>query len=89
MGPGGTGKGRDSSPQAGEVREGRAGPGVPRPGETPAWEEVGLTAEEYERIRGLLGRDPNQTELGMFGLMWSEHCSYKTSGPPRPASQHG
>jgi phosphoribosylformylglycinamidine synthase len=39
----------------------------------------GITAEEYERIRGILGRDPNFTELGVFSVMWSEHCSYKNS----------
>ncbi|MCS7177199.1 MAG: phosphoribosylformylglycinamidine synthase subunit PurL [Candidatus Kapabacteria bacterium] len=40
---------------------------------------LGLTAEEYERIVQLLGREPNPTELGMFAVMWSEHCSYKNS----------
>jgi phosphoribosylformylglycinamidine synthase len=39
----------------------------------------GLTAEEYERIKALLGRDPSFTELGIFSVMWSEHCSYKSS----------
>jgi phosphoribosylformylglycinamidine synthase subunit PurL len=39
----------------------------------------GLTAEEYERIRSTLKREPNLTELGMFSVMWSEHCSYKSS----------
>src|SRR5688572_5180448 len=39
----------------------------------------GLTAEEYERIVTLLGREPNLTELGLFSVMWSEHCSYKSS----------
>ncbi len=34
---------------------------------------------EYERIRGFLGREPNLTELGIFSVMWSEHCSYKSS----------
>src|SRR5512132_989857 len=38
-----------------------------------------LTAEEYERIVGFLGREPNLTELGIFSVMWSEHCSYKSS----------
>jgi phosphoribosylformylglycinamidine synthase subunit PurL len=38
-----------------------------------------LTAEEYARIVGLLGREPNYTELGVFSVMWSEHCSYKSS----------
>ncbi|MGQ9471065.1 MAG: phosphoribosylformylglycinamidine synthase subunit PurL [Candidatus Aminicenantales bacterium] len=38
-----------------------------------------LTREEYERIVELIGREPNLTELGIFSLMWSEHCSYKSS----------
>ncbi|MEY2439741.1 MAG: phosphoribosylformylglycinamidine synthase subunit PurL, partial [Verrucomicrobiota bacterium] len=39
----------------------------------------GLTPEEFERIKQILGRDPNFTELGIFSVMWSEHCSYKNS----------
>jgi phosphoribosylformylglycinamidine synthase len=39
----------------------------------------GITPEEYQRIRTILGRDPNFTELGIFSVMWSEHCSYKSS----------
>jgi phosphoribosylformylglycinamidine synthase subunit PurL len=39
----------------------------------------GLTPEEFERIKGILGREPNFTELGIFSVMWSEHCSYKNS----------
>src|SRR6202047_3464960 len=39
----------------------------------------GLTEEEYERIRSGLGRAPNFTELGVFSVMWSEHCSYKNT----------
>lgn len=38
-----------------------------------------LTTEEYERIKQILGREPNLTELGIFSVMWSEHCSYKSS----------
>jgi len=38
-----------------------------------------LTLEEYKRIVRLIGREPNITELGIFSLMWSEHCSYKSS----------
>jgi phosphoribosylformylglycinamidine synthase len=38
-----------------------------------------LTAAEYDRIVALLGREPNYTELGIFSVMWSEHCSYKSS----------
>jgi phosphoribosylformylglycinamidine synthase len=41
--------------------------------------EHGLTAEEYARIGKILGREPNFTELGIFSVMWSEHCSYKSS----------
>ena len=41
--------------------------------------EHGVTAEEYTRIQKILGRDPNITELGIFSVMWSEHCSYKSS----------
>src|SRR3989441_3300559 len=39
----------------------------------------GLTAEEYARVLAILGREPNLTELGIFSVMWSEHCSYKSS----------
>ncbi|MFZ5807201.1 MAG: phosphoribosylformylglycinamidine synthase subunit PurL [Verrucomicrobiota bacterium] len=39
----------------------------------------GILPEEYERIKKILGREPNFTELGIFSVMWSEHCSYKNS----------
>jgi phosphoribosylformylglycinamidine synthase len=42
-------------------------------------ERHGLKADEYERIVARLGREPNLTELGIFSVMWSEHCSYKSS----------
>lgn len=41
----------------------------------------GVTDEEYQRILEILGREPNLTELGVFSVMWSEHCSYKNSRP--------
>jgi phosphoribosylformylglycinamidine synthase subunit PurL len=41
--------------------------------------EHGLTSEEFARVKKILGRDPNITELGIFSVMWSEHCSYKSS----------
>jgi len=41
--------------------------------------EHGVTPDEYARIQQILGRDPNITELGIFSVMWSEHCSYKSS----------
>jgi phosphoribosylformylglycinamidine synthase II len=47
---------------------------------TPAMiEQHGITPEEYEKIKEILGREPNYTELGIFSVMWSEHCSYKNS----------
>ncbi|MFS8891399.1 hypothetical protein, partial [Synechococcus sp. R55.2] len=41
----------------------------------------GLSPDEYQKIQQQLGRDPNPTELAMFGVMWSEHCCYKNSRP--------
>ncbi len=40
---------------------------------------MGLSGEEYDRAVAILGRAPNLTELGIFSVMWSEHCSYKSS----------
>jgi phosphoribosylformylglycinamidine synthase len=45
------------------------------------WRELGLTDEEYEKIISILGREPNITEIGMYSVMWSEHCAYKNSKP--------
>jgi phosphoribosylformylglycinamidine synthase subunit PurL len=42
-------------------------------------EEHGLDITEYEKVKTILGRDPTYTELGIFSVMWSEHCSYKSS----------
>ena len=42
-------------------------------------ERHGLTREEYQRILEMMGRQPTITELGIFSVMWSEHCSYKSS----------
>ena len=42
-------------------------------------QEMGLRPEEFEKIKEILGRTPNFTELSVFGVMWSEHCSYKNS----------
>src|SRR3954451_18705083 len=41
--------------------------------------EHGLFPEEYGRVQKLLGREPTMVELGIFSVMWSEHCSYKSS----------
>jgi len=41
--------------------------------------EHGLSTEEYQRILSVMGREPNLLELGIFSVMWSEHCSYKSS----------
>ena len=40
---------------------------------------MGLTEAEYDNVVDILGRPPNLTELGVFSVMWSEHCSYKSS----------
>ena len=40
-----------------------------------------LTPEEYEKLKATLGREPTYTELGIFSVMWSEHCSYKNTRP--------
>ncbi len=42
-------------------------------------QEMGLMKEEFDKIKSILGRIPNFTELSVFGVMWSEHCSYKNS----------
>jgi phosphoribosylformylglycinamidine synthase II len=56
---------------------------LPRPGDPEITPEVvadhGLSPEEYERVRKIMGRDPTFTELGVFSAMWSEHCGYKNS----------
>src|ERR1051325_8657297 len=49
------------------------------PTEPAVLERHGITPDEYDRIVQLIGREPNLTELGLFSVMWSEHCSYKSS----------
>ena len=44
-------------------------------------EQHGLLPEEYDKVLQILGREPNLTELGIFSVMWSEHCAYKNSRP--------
>ena len=57
----------------------------PRPGDPPITPELvrshGIKPGEFERIRGILGRDPTFVELGIFSALWSEHCAYKHSRP--------
>ena len=43
------------------------------------WRELGLKEDEYARIKEILGRRPTSSELAMYSVMWSEHCSYKSS----------
>jgi phosphoribosylformylglycinamidine synthase len=45
------------------------------------YKQMGLSDEEFALIENILGRTPNYTETGLFSVMWSEHCSYKTSKP--------
>src|SRR5690625_3080603 len=49
--------------------------------EDKLYRDMGLTDEEVERLKEILGRLPNYTQTGIFSVMWSEHCSYKTSKP--------
>ncbi|MCD9199700.1 phosphoribosylformylglycinamidine synthase subunit PurL [Aeromicrobium wangtongii] len=49
------------------------------PDQSQPWAELGLKADEYDRIREILGRRPTGAELAMYSVMWSEHCSYKSS----------
>src|SRR5437762_3886320 len=55
-----------------QIRFGRA---------TELVKQHGLTPDEFGRIKEILGREPNFTELGIFSVMWSEHCSYKSTRP--------
>ena len=52
---------------------------TPIPVDVEVAQNLGLTAEEYERVTEVLGRTPNFNELSIFSVMWSEHCSYKNS----------
>jgi phosphoribosylformylglycinamidine synthase II len=54
---------------------------APAPAAVPLHLALGLTDDELDGIRARLGRDPNDLELAMFSVMWSEHCSYKSSRP--------
>jgi phosphoribosylformylglycinamidine synthase subunit PurL len=52
---------------------------VQTPDRTQPFEELGLKAEEYDRVHEILGRRPTAAELAIYSVMWSEHCSYKSS----------
>jgi phosphoribosylformylglycinamidine synthase len=52
---------------------------IARPDGEQPWRELGLKEDEYHRIREILGRRPTSCELAMYSVMWSEHCSYKSS----------
>ena len=45
------------------------------------YQQMGLSDEEFAMVENILGRTPNYTETGLFAVMWSEHCCYKTSKP--------
>ena len=49
------------------------------PAKEQPWKELGLKQDEYESIKNILGRRPTSSELAMYSVMWSEHCSYKSS----------
>ncbi|MGH3936501.1 MAG: phosphoribosylformylglycinamidine synthase subunit PurL [Pseudonocardiaceae bacterium] len=62
------------NPSIDSVRHAAATPDHPQP-----YRELGLADEEYAQIREILGRRPTEAELAMYSVMWSEHCSYKSS----------
>ena len=74
---GGAGRGCRKRPGGGAVIVAER-PAVPA---VPLHRALGLADDELEAIRDRLGRDPNDLELAMFSVMWSEHCSYKSSRP--------
>lgn len=61
-------------PQPDSVEHAAATPDIVQP-----YDQLGLTDDEYQRIRDILGRRPTSGELAMYSVMWSEHCSYKSS----------
>jgi phosphoribosylformylglycinamidine synthase subunit PurL len=63
-----------TSPALDTVEHAAATPDLPQP-----FRELGLKDDEYQRIRDILGRRPTDSELAMYSVMWSEHCSYKSS----------
>jgi phosphoribosylformylglycinamidine synthase len=63
-----------ASPRLDTVGRADATPDAEQP-----WAELGLKPDEYQRIREILGRRPTSAELAMYSVMWSEHCSYKSS----------
>jgi phosphoribosylformylglycinamidine synthase II len=63
-----------SVPAPDTVERAAATPGRPQP-----YAELGLTGEEYQLIKTMLGRRPSDSELAIYSVMWSEHCSYKSS----------
>ena len=65
---------RPDEPGLDTVARAAATPQRPQP-----YAELGLTDGEYERVRGILGRRPTDAELAIYSVMWSEHCSYKSS----------
>jgi len=65
---------RQDEPGLDTVARAAATPQRPQP-----YAELGLTDGEYERVRGILGRRPTDAELAIYSVMWSEHCSYKSS----------
>ncbi|MGQ0778058.1 MAG: phosphoribosylformylglycinamidine synthase subunit PurL, partial [Pseudonocardiales bacterium] len=62
------------NPVVDSVQRAAATPELPQP-----YRELGLADDEYARIREILGRRPTEAELAMYSVMWSEHCSYKSS----------
>ena len=76
--------GRASPPPLYQPRNAQSSPMTDATSPTPTVNqalarEFGLSAEEYAKVLEIMGRTPTLTELGVFSVMWSEHCSYKSS----------
>jgi phosphoribosylformylglycinamidine synthase len=69
--------GNETTPVSAPAEPAKTAPEAP----SPLHRQLGVTDHELDAIRGKLGRDPNHVELAMFSVMWSEHCSYKSSKP--------
>ena len=61
------------------MRQDTVGEAAATPGREQPYAQLGLQPDEYARIRGVLGRRPTDAELAIYSVMWSEHCSYKSS----------
>ena len=72
-------RGGGAAARAGSVRQDTVEDAAATPDRPQPWAELGLDATEFQRVRTILGRRPTDAELAVYSVMWSEHCSYKSS----------